>query len=215
MIFKFGISYIYRTNIWTTLHSQSPLGQTHSVQTPVGEFWSAGGTWGEQPQGRSKEHTLMYCCSEWGPSVDHCLPDIFKCFTDFKQNTKKLNYCDDLPTFVTEMCSSQLNTDPVVTKFTVNSWTDFSLDAFHWQMWLFSFSLSRRWDFICSVSDLQKRFRWLQEALPQIPAGQRSFSRLGQDQPAARGLGKHHILRVTPALLFTRAHGLMLQSSVL
>lgn len=34
-----GTSYICRTNIWTLLRVQSPLGQTHSVQTPVGEVF--------------------------------------------------------------------------------------------------------------------------------------------------------------------------------
>lgn len=61
-----------------------------------------------------------------------------------------------------------------------------------------------------SVPDLQKRLRWLQEALPQIPAGQRSVGRVAEDQPAAGGLGELQISAVT---LFTR--GVVLQRCVL
>ena len=61
-----------------------------------------------------------------------------------------------------------------------------------------------------SVPDLQKRLRWLQEALPQIPAGQRSVSRVAEDQPAAGGLGE---LQISALTLFTTR--VMLQRCVL
>lgn len=61
-----------------------------------------------------------------------------------------------------------------------------------------------------SVPDLQKRLRWLQEALPQIPAGQRSVGRVAEDQPAAGGLGEFQISALT---LFTT--GVVLQRCVL
>lgn len=53
---------------------------------------------------------------------------------------------------------------------------------------------------------LQKRLWWLQEALPPIPAGQRSLGGLGQNQPASRGRGKltrwHWVFKSWPVTSF-------------